>query len=99
MSAERPGREKRRPALRFTAAGAVPKTGTGGLSTRMTDENRPLPAGRFDGRCDRDRLAAKQAPGKSAPRRVSSSERGGWRLFGRILIWATRNNIIGEDVP
>jgi CDP-L-myo-inositol myo-inositolphosphotransferase len=28
-------------------------------------------------------------------RHVSSSERGGWELFGRLLVWATRNNGVG----
>jgi hypothetical protein len=39
------------------------------------------------------------AAGKPALLHVSSSERGGWRVFGRLLSWATRNNIADEDVP
>jgi hypothetical protein len=36
-------------------------------------------------------------PARPSARHMSSSERGGWRLFGRLLIWATRNGIAGKD--
>jgi hypothetical protein len=29
--------------------------------------------------------------------RMPRSERGGWCLFGRLLIWAMRNNFKGES--
>jgi hypothetical protein len=34
-----------------------------------------------------------------AARHIAGPERGGWRLFGRLLIWATRNNVTGGDEP
>ena len=32
-------------------------------------------------------------------RRTSSSRNGGWPLFCRLLLWATRNNRASESLP
>jgi hypothetical protein len=42
------------------------------------------------------RLARADPREAPAFRHVSSSQRGGWLLFGRLLTWATRNNGDGE---
>ncbi|WP_395614045.1 hypothetical protein [Allosphingosinicella sp.] len=36
---------------------------------------------------------------KQSFNRVSSSRNGGWPLFCRLLLWATRNNHACERVP
>jgi hypothetical protein len=51
-----------------------------------------------EGRAGSDRWRPEPAsPPRAAPamRSGSSSERGGWSLLGRLLMWAMRNNCRG----
>jgi len=43
-------------------------------------------------RCEPACIPSADRPAAPAFRHVSSSERGGWSLLGRLLIWAMRNS-------